>query len=137
MNSPPKALRRLACALVLMAPLAHAFAAGIDRNTINAQYQTDRSTCMGKQDTDARQSCLREAGAARQEALQGKAGDNTTSTDWRRNALARCGVHKDAADRATCERLVNGDGQARGSVDGGGVIREITTEVKPDAAPSR
>lgn len=110
MHTPPPSIRCLAFALVLLTPLANAVAAGIDRGAINAQYQADRSACMGRQDPESRHACLREAGAARQEALQGKSGDNTTPADWRRNALARCGVHKEAADRTICERLVNGDG---------------------------
>lgn len=125
-----KIATHLAAAMALLAPLAHA-APAIDRAAIDAQYQRDRSACTGKQDPDA---CLREAGAVRQDALRGKVGDNTTPDDWRRNALVRCQAHQDAFERSECERRMMGEGQVRGSVESGGVLREITTIIPP-AAP--
>lgn len=119
--------------LALLVPLAHA-APAVDRAAIDAQYQRDRSACAGKQDLSSREACLREAGAVRQDALRGKAGDSTAPGDWRRNALARCAAHQDALDRSQCERRMLGEGQVQGSVEGGGVLREITTTIEP-AAP--
>ena len=136
MTKTPRSAPRLAATLglwLLLASLTHA-APAMDRASIDAQYQRDRSACAGKQDPSSREACLREAGAVRQDALRGKIGDNTTPGDWRRNALARCQAHQDAFDRSQCERRMMGEGQAQGSVEGGGLLREITTTIEP-AAP--
>jgi hypothetical protein len=83
-----------------------------------------------------RAACIREAGAARQEAARGGL---TSAPDYQRNALARCGLQP-PADRADCEaRVLGGSGNTRGAVDGsvmgGGVIREsVTTVVMPAPA---
>ncbi len=132
MMKTPQPTRCVATALgllALLAPLAHA----IDSAAIDAQYQRDLSACAGKQDPSSREACLREAGAVRQDALRGKVGDSTTPGDWRRNALARCQAHQDALDRSDCERRMLGEGQSQGSVEGGGVLREITTTIQPTA----
>lgn len=89
--------------------------------------QGDGMICDGKQQDRA--ACLREAGAARQEAQRGglsNAGPGAES----RNALARCQLQPHA-DRADCEARVKGTGQTstEGSVMGGGLIRETVTPV--------
>jgi len=94
--------------------------------------QGDRMTCDGKQQDRA--ACLREAGAAQQEAQRGglsNAGPGIES----QNALARCQLQPEA-DRADCEARVKGTGRTstEGSVMGGGMIRETVT---PVPAPGR
>jgi hypothetical protein len=124
---------RVAAALslsALLAPFALA-APSVDRAAIEDRYRLDRSACAAQQDPSSRQACLREAGAVRQDALRGNAGDNTTPGDWRRNALARCQAHQDPLDRSVCERRMLGEGETQGSVEGGGVLRQITTTVDP------
>lgn len=128
-----KPLQRLSCALALALPLAPALAAG-DRAEIDARYQADRQVCMGQTELDSRQACLRDAGAVRQEALRGARGAGVDADQLQRNALARCVVHKDRIDRAMCERMALGEGIASGSVEGGGVIREIEVEIDPEPA---
>lgn len=118
---------------LFLATLAHA-APATDRAAIDAQYQRERSACAGRQDPSSREACLREAGAVRQDALRGKVGDSTTPSDWSRNALVRCEAHQGALDRSLCERQMRGEGRVQGSVEGGGVLREITTTIEP-AAP--
>lgn len=135
MMKAPKFTPHLAAVLALLAPLSHA-APAVDRAAIDAQYQRDRSACAGKQDPESREACLREAGAVRQGALRGKVDDNPTPSDLRRNALVRCQAHQDALDRSNCERRMLGEGQAQGSVEGGGVLREITTTIPPTAPGS-
>jgi hypothetical protein len=134
MMKTPNAATQVAIALGLLAllsPLAHA-APAVDRAAIETQYRLDRSACTGKQDPSSREACLREAGAVRQEALLGKVDNtNTTPGDWRRNALARCQAHQDALDRSVCERRMRGEGETLGSVEGGGLLRQITTTVDP------
>lgn len=131
LTSNLKPLHSLLCAVLLAAPVGHALAAP-DRDAIQAQYQTDRTLCMDeKYDPAARKVCLKEAGAARQAALRGTLAGNASPSDLRRNALARCAVHKDAVDRASCEAMAQGKGASQGSVEGGGVFKEIVVPVDP------
>ncbi len=94
-----------------------------------ARMQAERASCDGVQQDRA--ACLREAGAAKQEAARGgltsdgRAGNNA-------NAMARCDLQP-AADRADCEARLRGAAGSTtttsGSVMGGGVIRETVTPV--------
>ena len=89
--------------------------------------------CDGVQQDRA--ACVREAGAARQEAQRG--GLSTPGAGAAdANALARC-QNQPAADRADCEARVRGTGASStsGSVMGGGVIRETVTPLP--AQPAR
>ncbi|CAN7247714.1 hypothetical protein LJR069_000955 [Variovorax paradoxus] len=104
-----------------------------------ARAQQERATCDGVQQDRA--ACLREAGAARQEA--GCNGLTSASPGrYDANAMARC-REQPAADRADCEARLQGGARTstEGSVMGGGVIRETVTPlpaqpVQP-AAPAR
>lgn len=98
-----------------------------------ARAQQERATCDGVQQDRA--ACLREAGAARQEA--GRNGLTSASPGrYDANAMARC-REQPAADRADCEARLQGGARTstEGSVMGGGVIREsVTTVVMPAPA---
>ncbi|MET0542083.1 MAG: hypothetical protein ABWZ88_10035 [Variovorax sp.] len=94
-----------------------------------ARMAAEQSKCDGVQQDKA--ACLREAGAARQEAGRNgltSAGPSGNAT----NSMARCDLQP-AADRADCEaRLRGAPGSTTttsGSVMGGGVIRETVTPV--------
>jgi len=99
-------------------------------------YQQELSVCGHNQQDRA--ACIREAGAARQEAARGGL---TGAPDYRANALARCGLQQSPGDRRDCEaRVLGGEGNTsasvEGSVMGGGVIREsVTTVVMPAPMP--
>lgn len=97
-----------------------------------ARMQRERLTCDGVQQDRA--ACLREAGAAREEA-QRSGLTSAAPTTYDQNALARCQLQP-AADRADCEARIQGTGASatQGSVMGGGVIRETVT---PIPAPAR
>ena len=98
--------------------------------------QQERATCDGVQQDRA--ACLREAGAARQEAGR----NGLTSVGPARadaNAMARC-REQPAADRADCEARLQGGARTstEGSVMGGGIIRETVTPLPAQpAAPTR
>lgn len=81
-----------------------------------------------------RAACLRERGAAAQEARRNGLTSASPST-YEQNALARCQLQP-MADRSACEARVRGTGTSstEGSVLGGGVIRETVT---PIPAPAR
>ena len=81
-----------------------------------------------------RAACLRERGAAQEEARRNGL-TSASPTTYNDNALARCQLQP-MADRAACEARVKGSGMSstEGSVLGGGVIRETVT---PIPAPAR
>lgn len=89
-------------------------------------YEEDRAACMRSDSQHERSSCLREAAAVR---AQGKSRAPGETPEARmQNALKRCaGLPPD--NQATCERMVRGEGTVSGSVEGGGVIRELVTPV--------
>ncbi|MDP9932947.1 hypothetical protein J2X90_000170 [Variovorax paradoxus] len=101
-----------------------------------ARAQQERATCDGVQQDRA--ACLREAGAARQEAAR----NGLTSVGPGRadaNAMARC-REQPAADRADCEARLQGGARTstEGSVMGGGIIRETVTPLPPQpVTPTR
>lgn len=99
------------------------------------RMQRERLVCDGVQQDRA--ACLREAGAARDEARRGGL---TSGQGGDQNAMARCDLQP-PADRADCEARVRGTGAGRtsveGSVMGGGLIRETVTPIPAPAAPTR
>ena len=101
----------------------------------SVRMQQERATCDGVQQDRA--ACLREAGAAKQEA--GRAGLTTPSpARGQVNSLARC-AEQPAADQAECEARIKGGARTttEGSVMGGGVIRETVTPLPAQPAPAR
>ncbi len=100
--------------------------AASDRAAVEARYRAERLACAEQKVPDSRQACLREAGAARAEALRGGLGTDVDEATRRENRILRCAVHDDRVARVACERMAQGEGQARGSVAEGGVLRELT-----------
>ena len=90
---------------------------------LGRRYQQERAVCQGVED---RAACIREAGAALQEARGGKLADANTS--FESNRVARCGYLK-GDDKEYCLRRMNGEGTTSGSVAGGGILRELTVTV--------
>ncbi|MEJ7685723.1 MAG: hypothetical protein WKG52_01255 [Variovorax sp.] len=101
----------------------------------DARMARERLVCDGVQQDRA--ACLREAGAARDEARRGGL---TSGQGGNQNALARCSLQP-PAERADCEARINGSGPGRtsveGSVMGGGLIRETVTPIPTTPAPAR
>ena len=104
-------------------------ASAADKSDVNANYQRERAACNSIQSSTDRAACLREAAAARDAARKGQLGN--TSGSYETNALARCKSLPAADDQAACERRVRGEGTITGSVDSGGIYREL---VVPDTA---
>jgi hypothetical protein len=117
-----------ACSLAGMPVLAQQPAApGSD-----ARMQRERAVCDGIQQDRA--ACLREAGAAQQEARRdGLTRPSAGAEDH--NALDRCKQQPPSA-QAECEARITGAGKTttEGSVMGGGVLRETVT---PIPAPTK
>lgn len=102
-----------------------------------AQYLKDRAACERGHTGQDLATCLREAGAVRDErrGVQGRqAPDDDT---LRANALRRC-ERLPADQQADCRALTMGNGvQTRGDVPAGGVYRERTIQVPaPQQAPA-
>ena len=93
------------------------------RTNAQATYQADRAACLSGSSAQDRQTCLREAGAALAESRKGGLDDHGANYD--QNRLARCDSQPIPEDRAMCIRMMNGEGTASGSVDGGGIYREL------------
>lgn len=120
-----------ACSWALAACMAGALA-GAQANAATATdaqkaYTAERKACMAKSGED-RATCLREAGAALAEARRGRLTDDPSQ--YEKNRLARCDKQP-AEDRPDCLRRMNGEGVVKGSVEEGGIYRELRRPVEP------
>lgn len=109
-------------------------ALGADRSTSDdalARYQQERATCVNGESNQDRPTCLREAGAALAEARRGGLDDGGTRMQqyrqYERNALERCAPLPDE-DRLACAARMQGMGTVSGSVQAGGLLRELVIE---------
>ncbi len=134
----PSATGLIAAGAVLSAVMmvaAPAFAAGgASKSDIQSTYEQERANCMSGRTGQARATCLKEAGAARQEALRGHL--KTASTqELANNAMLRCQRVKEE-DREDCRMMVMGQGTRDGSVESGGILTRIDRMVQenPTAA---
>lgn len=100
-----------------------------------ATYRAERQACLEGRTAQDRATCLKEAGAALEEAKRNPAGSGESQSERRRNALARCEAVP-AADQADCRRMAMGAGTRSGSVAGGGVVKELVTPVPAAPAPA-
>lgn len=103
------------------------------KSSAQATYQSDRAACLAGQTGQDRATCLREAGAALQEARRG--GLNDYQSEFDRNKLARCERQPAGADRDLCIRRMN-EGTISGSTTGGGITRELVVTVPAGASPA-
>lgn len=77
----------------------------------------------------ARVDCLKNSAAARAEKRRGTLDNN--GENFEANALMRCEAFT-GQDRAACRVRVKGFGNASGSVQGGGIIKQVETVVLPE-----
>lgn len=100
------------------------------------RYQTDVERCRSGQSSQDQQTCLREAGAALQEARRNRLVTGTPTFD--ENQRARCD-RLSGTERDDCMRLMSDpNAVVHGSIEGGGIIREttITVPAEPGYAPA-
>ncbi|MEO6409866.1 MAG: hypothetical protein ABIO45_14085 [Burkholderiaceae bacterium] len=101
------------------------FAGSALAETPQQAYQRERAVCLSGQSSQDRATCLKEASAALVEARRGGLTPASGADAERCNALA-------GVERAACVARMNGAGKVSGSVEGGGVLRELTVrEVMP------
>lgn len=138
MNPSPIRIPRAclaAAALALSLPVWAQGASASGKAAIEANYQRDRAACATIAVPADRSNCLRDAGAARAQAL--RIGQRTPSNEeLTRNAVQRCQQHPSPEQRVICERMARGEGNVSGSVQGGGVIRELVTQEQLPPPPS-
>lgn len=103
--------------------------AAVAAKTSEAQlrYQEERAVCMSGSSNQDRATCLREAGAALQEARRGNLSTGNES-DLGHNRMVRCDALP-AQDRQDCAMRMQGHGSASGSAPQGGVLRELERAV--------
>lgn len=107
---------------------------------IQSRYEQERSKCLTGMSNQDRDTCLKEAGAARDAAKKGQLDEGGAA--YRRNAKARCDAL--TGDEAKdCLARMDGKGTISGTPEAGGIYRELVTrEVQPpepaaSAAPAR
>lgn len=116
-------------AIALGATLASGIAAAASSEMVDAQtrYQHERSFCMNGRPPQGQATCLKEAGAAYQEARRGRS--TVESGQYEQNQRLRCNAHQDADEREDCLRRMSGEGTVSRSSEGGSVYRELRTTV--------
>jgi hypothetical protein len=116
-------------ALVLLVAVVPAGAAGPPKlSEAEATYRSERARCLRDASGQDRATCLKEAAAARQEARRDGL-RKPQDADLSRNATQRCDAQP-AADREACVQRILGAGTTRGSVQGGGLIRQTETTTR-------
>ena len=126
--------RSATAALLAVAAVAAGGASAQPADSPEARYQQDRARCLGGQTHQSREACLREAGAALEDARRGRLPEGDEAR-WQANALLRC-QRQPASERELCERRVRGEGTHSGSVESGALLRELRVTVPGEAAPA-
>jgi hypothetical protein len=123
-------MNRLAQSLTGCAAAALALCAGtaIAAASSEAQlrYQQERAACLNGSSNQDRATCLREAGAALQEARRG--GLASGAGELGPNRTTRCAALP-PQDREDCVMRMSGQGSASGSAAQGGILRELERPV--------
>ena len=91
------------------------------------RYQEERAVCMSGASNQDRATCLKEAGAALQEARRGNLSAGSEN-ELGHNSTARCKALP-AQDRQDCMMRMHGQGSAAGSAQQGGILRELARPV--------
>ena len=128
-------LRRASLAICTVGAFVAVSAVAADPALSEAQaaYKRDRAACMSGQSHQDRATCLRETGAALSEARRNGL-TTTNDSQFVQNRLERC-VPLPAADQEDCVRRMRGEGIVRGSVEEGGIYRELSRTVPSKQVP--
>jgi hypothetical protein len=100
----------------------------------SGNHRQELRACREGRTAENLSTCLREAHAAEAERKRGRL---TNTGDFEQNALARCQAFKRQDDQTACRARIVGQVEIRGSVAGGGILREAAIHVSaPGAAPT-
>jgi hypothetical protein len=125
-------LQATACATLglaaLLAPLAvHAAgtaATKAEQTEMRALYQRELAACRSGQTGQEPGACVREAHASYAQARRGGLG--IAGAPYAANARQRCDALS-GSDKADCVARMDGHGTVSGSVESGGMLRELKT----------
>lgn len=109
------------CALFFLSPWAHAA-----NESPAARLRLDLQDCREGRTAQSRSDCEREA---RNAAAEARRGALSGPGDAAAHAQRRCAVFKQEGDHADCMARQGAGASLSGSVDGGGVLRAVTTPV--------
>lgn len=98
-----------------------------ERSEVQATYRSDRAACLNGNTWQDRDTCLREAFAARRSALRGEFA-SLPATEYQANAMQRCDALPPDA-RSDCNLRMGSDGVVIGSVASGAIVRELPAAV--------
>ncbi|WP_353149773.1 hypothetical protein [Pollutimonas bauzanensis] len=111
-------------AAILLSSVALAATPAKTNSEIEARYQSDVALCNSGQSNQDKADCMREAGAARDEARRNRLNNSNQAYD--KNEVARCQALP-TAERDECMLQMSGSNTTtQGSVGAGGVLRETT-----------
>lgn len=126
----------LASRVLLLAATVACMSAATAGTTAAAEatkrYEQERAVCMKGQSNQNRATCMREAGAAYQQARRHGLDDG--AAPYARNAVQRCQALA-GDDRAACEARMQGHGTISGTAESGGIYRELVVTT-PGATPT-
>jgi hypothetical protein len=102
----------------------------------DAAYQRERAACLEGRTQQSQADCLKEARNAAADLRRGRLDTSQSEQQLAANREARCS-YVAAEDRAECRRMAHGEGTVSGSVEGGGVLKELVTRSvgEPGTAP--
>lgn len=86
-------------------------------------YQEQRQLCQSGQSGQTREACMQEARALLRDGPA--ALSQPSAAEMEKNALQRC-EGMEGSDRQACVDRIRGMGTTSGSVQGGGIYRELT-----------
>lgn len=118
-----------ACAFVLglatlLTPLAASAATKAELAELRALHQRELADCRSGRTGQALSACLREAHASYAQAQRG--GLDNGAAAYAANARQRCNALS-GSDKSDCLDRMAGHGTVSGSVESGGMLRELTT----------
>jgi len=99
-------------------------AQGANSSAITSPATDPEKVCAAGATSVDRATCLKEAGAAKGEAKRGQL--TSPGAAYETNALQRCEILPEP-DKQQCQLRTKGAGSTEGSIDGGGIIREVKT----------
>jgi hypothetical protein len=114
--------RLLSLALLVLGSTAAQAESAQERHQRQRVYQQDRQLCLSGQSQQDQASCLREAGAARQQNMATK--NPPDAEQLLANSLQRCATFTGDAHQS-CLARIQGQGKVYGSTAEGGILREL------------
>jgi hypothetical protein len=126
-NGTRDAGRLISIVLVLTGSVTALAGSVQDKVERHRVYQNDRQFCLSGQSSQSRETCLREAGAAMQQNAAAQA--QPSAEQMAANAVRRCNAFTGDGQQSCLARM-QGHGKESGSVEAGGILRELTEPVQ-------